>query len=153
MVLGKVKSLFDHLNQIYCVQDKNYFKNLSESDLKTWSNFMLNRFISMTYDYIEYIDYIQKYSPNLKNEIYYKLLIGIFPKKKVYSKYIKSKNSSYIKDEHIDIFSKHFEISKKSAIEYINILNNIDSSKVDEILSKYGYVKDDSIKKRKKSNK
>jgi hypothetical protein len=144
----KSKTLFDHLNNIYSVQDKDYFNKLSDGDKKSWSNYMINRFISMTYDYIEYIDYIQKYSPSLSPELYYKLLINIFPKKKVFSKYIKSVKDDSFDEEHVNIISKHYEISKKEAKEYMLILNE---EQLYDILNLYGIYKEiKSLKKKKK---
>ena len=42
-----VKKLFDHINAITSEQDPKYFDKLTEEDLKSWSNFMINRFLSM----------------------------------------------------------------------------------------------------------
>jgi len=50
-----VKKLFDHLNAITAEQDPKYFDKLSEEDLKSWSNFMINRFLSMKPEWVELI--------------------------------------------------------------------------------------------------
>ena len=41
------QKLFDHINAITTIQDPKYFDKLGDEDLKTWSNFMINRFLSM----------------------------------------------------------------------------------------------------------
>ena len=49
----KRKSLFDHINQITKIQNPNYWEQISEEDKKTWSNYMVNRFLSMKSDWID----------------------------------------------------------------------------------------------------
>ena len=92
----KAKTLFDHLNHITSVQDATYFDKLSDEDRKTWSNFMVHRFLSMNYDYIELIAEIQPLTQTLAPELFYKLLIGLIPKGKVYLRYITSRNEVYL---------------------------------------------------------
>ena len=53
------KKLFDHIRMITDEQDPNYFDKLSEEDLKSWSNFMINRFLSMNEEYCEVVNLIQ----------------------------------------------------------------------------------------------
>ena len=38
-----------------------YWDNLTESDKKTWSNYMVHRFISMKAEWIEVVNEIQQY--------------------------------------------------------------------------------------------
>ena len=49
------KTLFDHLNAISKDQKPDYFRDLSEEDKKTWSNYMIHRFLSMNYDFVDLI--------------------------------------------------------------------------------------------------
>jgi len=46
------KSLFDHVKAITNEQNPKYFDTLEEADKKTWSNYMLLRFLSMKYEWI-----------------------------------------------------------------------------------------------------
>ena len=62
----KKKSLFDHIKEITSVQNPNYWETLSEDDKKTWSNYMVHRFLSMKMEWIEVVNELQKY--NLKPE-------------------------------------------------------------------------------------
>ena len=57
----KNKGLFDHIKQITNVQNPMYWDTLTESDKKTWSNYMIHRFISMKSDWIEVENEIQRY--------------------------------------------------------------------------------------------
>ena len=83
----KRKSLFDHINQITKIQNPNYWEQISEEDKKTWSNYMVNRFLSMNSNWIELINELQKY--NLEPKELYKLYTNVLPKSKQWLKYIK----------------------------------------------------------------
>ena len=43
----KTKTLFDHIKQITNVQNQLYWDNITDADKKTWSNYMVHRFLSM----------------------------------------------------------------------------------------------------------
>ena len=58
----KKKSLFDHIKEITSVQNPNYWETLSEDDKKTWSNYMVHRFLSMKMEWIEVVNELQKYN-------------------------------------------------------------------------------------------
>ena len=75
----KKKSLFDHIKQITSVQDENYWDKISDTDKKTWSNYMVHRFLSMKMEWIELVNELQKY--NLEPKELYKLYTNILPKK------------------------------------------------------------------------
>ena len=120
-IIEKPKTLFDHLNEVYFGQRKNYFSLLSDADKKTWSNYMVNRFLSMEESYIEIINYFQKYSSILKSENYYKLLISAIPKRKLYNKYIKGVSDEKYESWLLDIFSRYYEISSNESCEYIDL--------------------------------
>ena len=52
---NKPKTLFDHLKAITQYQDPNYWEKLSDADKKTWSNYMVHRFLSMNLDWVDII--------------------------------------------------------------------------------------------------
>ena len=56
----KPKGLFDHINHITSNQTKDYWNTLTESDKKTWSNYMINRFLSMKMEWTDFVNEIQK---------------------------------------------------------------------------------------------
>ena len=85
------KSLFDHIKAITSEQDPKYWDKLDESDRKTWSNYMVHRFLSMNPDWIEVLSEIQPYTQTLEPKQLYLALIGLLPKGKYYLKYIKGK--------------------------------------------------------------
>ena len=57
----KTKSLFDHIKQITNVQNTLYWDSLEDSDKKTWSNYMVHRFLSMKSEWIQVVNEIQQY--------------------------------------------------------------------------------------------
>ena len=56
----KKRSLFDHIREVTAVQKTNYFETLSVEDRKTWSNYMVNRFLSMKMEWVELVNELQK---------------------------------------------------------------------------------------------
>ena len=116
----KKKSLFDHINQITSIQNPNYWDDTSDEDKKSWSNYMIHRFLSMKMEWIELVNEIQKY--NLQPKDLYKLYTNVLPKGKQWLKYIKRRNQMDYPNWLINIVTNHEEISKKEAIEYIDML-------------------------------
>jgi len=116
------KSLFDHIKAITQFQDPNYFNKLEEGDLKTWSNYMIHRFLSMNSDWITTIADLQPYTERLKPEQLYLTLIGIIPKGRYYLKYIKGKKTDKYESWLVDLIKEDFQCSNKEAEEYCEIL-------------------------------
>jgi hypothetical protein len=138
----KAKTLFDHINAITQIQDKKYFEKLSESDKKTWSTYMINRFLSMNPDWIELIselDYITV-GQQLKPELVYKMYIDIIPKSRIFLKYIKGKNVVKYNTDLIKLIVTHFRCSKREAVEYLGIYYSTEDrfQSLKHVISMYG---------------
>ena len=116
------KKLFDHLNAITSEQDPNYFDKLSEEDLKSWSNFMVNRFLSMKSEWVELIATLLPLSQTLQPKEMYKLYISVIPKGKYFLKYIKGKSEDKYEQFIIDLLKKEYDCSENQAIEYLEVL-------------------------------
>lgn len=147
----KPKTLFDHLNEIISVQDPDYYDNLDESSRRTWSNFMIGRFLSMNYDYVELIADVLVVSQTLEPNIFYKLLIGVVPKRKVFLRYIKGVHDEKIDNEIIQLLMIEYACSTNTAIDYYNILMNVTGGKeyIQYLKGKYGkHIEDKSTKKK-----
>jgi len=144
--IKKTKTLFDHINHIYQIQDKNYFETLSDSDKKTWNNYMINRFISMNPAFLEIVNYVQKYS-TLQPELYYKLLINIIPRGRYFFPYVKNRHEEY-DSRLIGIFNDYFKIKSSEASMYIDIfmVTNDGKNEIYKICSKHG-IEDAEIRK------
>ena len=72
------KSLFDHIKAITSEQNPNYWETLDDGDKKTWSNYMIHRFLSMNPDWIQVLSEIQPYTQVLEPKALYLALIGLF---------------------------------------------------------------------------
>lgn len=116
-------TLFDHIKQITENQDAKYWDNLEESDKKSWSNYMILRFLSMNPDWTEFISDIQRHVQELPPKSLYLFLIGgVVPKGKVYLKYIKAKTDDKYDSWLIDLVSMYYQVSKSQSEDYLEIL-------------------------------
>lgn len=144
---SKPKSLFDHLNGI--TFNKTKWESLSDSDKKSFSSYMINRFLSMNSGLTEIINEFQKYTINvLSTREVYKLYLDILPKEKMFFKYIKGDKEEKYPDKLIELVSKYYECSHKESIEYLDILTKKDDLKnqLKSLLQGYG-LDDKEIKK------
>ena len=87
-----------------------------------WNNYMINRFLSMSQDYVEVVNIVQKNTWEMKGEYLYNLYKDLIPKQYVFLKYIKSNIKQDYNIEEIEAVQQYFEVSKKEAKEYINML-------------------------------
>jgi hypothetical protein len=142
------KKLFDHLNAITAEQDPNYFKKLTEEDIKSWSNFMINRFLSMKPEWVELIASIQPLTQTLEPEQMYKLYINILPKGKQYLKYTKGVAEEKYESFLVDLICKEYQCSERHAIEYVEILyaNREGRENIKYICEKYAIPKKEITK-------
>ena len=116
----KKKSLFDHINQITTVQNPNYWEEISVEDKKSFSNYMVNRFLSMKPEWIDLVNELQKY--NLKPKELYKLYTNVLPKGKQWLKYTKGKSDMKYPEWLINIMRNSDESSRREAIDAIDML-------------------------------
>ena len=142
----KKKSLFDHVNQVTSVQNPNYWDEISDEDKKTWSNYMINRFLSMKSDWIDLVNEIQKYP--LEPKELYKVYTSILPKKKQWLRYIKGdKKMDYPKWVY-EIVAKDMQVSMREAVSAVETytMSTGGQSELADILLKYG-TEDKEIRK------
>ena len=131
----KPKGLFDHINQITTNQTKDYWNTLTESDKKTWSNYMINRFLSMKMEWTDFVNEIQKLK--LAPRQLYLVYSNVLPKGKQYLKYIKKKKGPIYNTQVIQKVSEYFEISQSESEDYLKLLSK---KQIRELVSKYGYT-------------
>ncbi len=134
------KSLFDHIKAITNEQDPKYFDNLSEEDKKSWSNFMINRFLSMNPDWVELIATILPLTQTLEPKDMYKLYINAIPKGRYFLKYMKGKSAEKYESFIIELIKKEYDCSETQAIEYLDILYSTREGRenIKYISEKYG---------------
>ena len=116
------KTLFDHIKAITNEQNPKYFKTLSDDDKKTWSNYMIHRFLSMNPDWVDTISELQPFTQSLPPEALYLTYIGIIPKGRHFLKYTKGKKVQKYEDWLIDLIVQEFQCSKNQSNEYLEIL-------------------------------
>ena len=117
--MSRSKSLFDHIKEITSVQKQNYWDTLSDGDKKTWSNYMVHRFLSMKMDWVELVNELQKY--NLKPKELYNIYTNILPKGKQWLKYIKGEKKMQYADWLVNVVANEMKVSKKEAYEAVDM--------------------------------
>jgi len=142
------KTLFDHIKQITDVQSPKYWDTLEEGEKKTFSNYMILRFLSMKYEWVEMIGELQPLLQELPSKTLYLTLIDIIPKSKTFLKYIKPAKSEEYENWLVELVAKYYEVSLLEAEEYVGILYSIKEghSKIKEIAERYG-IEEKQIKK------
>ena len=133
-----MRELFDHIKWITEKQTKDYWDTLNDTERKRWSNYMINRFLSMKVDWISFVNEVQQY--NLKPKDLYRLYIDILPKGKQWLKYTKRRKKMNYPNWLLEIMTKDFEISILEARHHLDMLYMTEQGKqeVREILMKYG---------------
>jgi len=133
----KPASLFDHLS--FITDKKISWDSLTDVDKKSFSPYMVNRFLSMNMDFIELINECQKYTVGqLSTREVYKLYSEILPKQKQYNKYIKGAKSSKYNSELVELMSKHFLVSQDIAMEYLDMYFETSMSSLKDVIKLYG---------------
>ena len=138
----KAKTIFQHLSGIK--EKKESWTSLSDMDKKSFSPFIINRWLSMNLDLLPIVNILQKYTIGfLSARDVYKVYLDFLPKKKTFDKYIKgSKSSKYNKDV-LEYLSKWYGVSQREVTDYLEILSKDD---VINILMKYGLTEKEAKK-------
>ena len=127
-------TIFDWINQI--LVKKTHWNKFTEDEQKKFSPFIINRWLSMDKDFLEIVNFFQKYSiGTLEPREVYKWYCDMLPKGKRFNKYIKGKKDKKYNTELIDIMVTHFECSKSQVKDYLELINK---DELVEILQKYG---------------
>ena len=135
-------TIIDWMNQL--LVHKKHWDEFSEDEQKKFSPFIINRWLSMDKDFIEIVNYFQKYSiGTLVPREVYKWYCDMLPKGKRFNKYIKGKKSKKYNKELIDILVKYFEDSAKNIEGYLEFLSK---NELTTILTLYG-ISDKQIRK------
>lgn len=142
------KTLFDHIKQITDTQNPKYWDTLEEGEKKTFSNYMILRFLSMKYEWVELIGELQPYLQELPPKTLYLTLIDLIPKSRTFLKYIKPTKGEDYESWLIEMIGKYYGVSLLEAEEYVGILYAIKDghSKIKEIAEMYG-IEEKQIKK------
>ena len=127
-------TIFDWVNNI--LVHKKHWNEFTEDEQKKFSPFIINRWLSMDKDFLEIVNFFQKYSiGTLEPREVYKWYCDMLPSGKRFNKYIKGKKDKKYNTELIDIMVTHFECSKSQVKDYLAL---IAKDELMEILEKYG---------------
>ena len=127
-------TIFNWINEI--LVSKKHWNEFTEDEQKKFSPFIINRWLSMDKDFLEIVNYFQKYSiGTLEPREVYKWYCDMLPKGKRFNKYIKGKKDKKYNTELIDIMVMYFECSKSQVKDYLDL---IAKDELIEILEKYG---------------
>ena len=127
-------TIFNWINEI--LVSKKHWNDFTEDEQKKFSPFIINRWLSMDKEFLEIVNYFQKYSiGTLEPREVYKWYCDMLPKGKRFNKYIKGKKDKKYNTELIDIMVMHFECSKSQVKDYLDL---IAKDELIEILEKYG---------------
>tara|TARA_B100000131_G_scaffold113898_1_gene110952 strand:+ start:227 stop:676 length:450 start_codon:yes stop_codon:yes gene_type:complete len=146
MATVKKKSLFDHIKQITDVQNPNYWDEISDDDKKSWSNYMVNRFLSMKMEWVDFVNEVQRYP--LEPKQLYKVYTDILPKKRQWLKYVKGDKKMKYPNWVYEIVSKHLQCSLREANDAVEMyeLSAGGQAELVDILIKYGKTEDECRK-------
>ena len=127
-------TIIDWMSQL--LVHKKHWNDFTEDEQKKFSPFIINRWLSMDVEFIEIVNYFQKYSiGQLKPREVYKWYCDILPKGKRFNKYIKGKKSKKYEDWLIKLLSNYYKCSKLQVTEYLEL---IDKEELKTILEMYG---------------
>ena len=135
-------TIVDWINQL--LVHKKHWDDFTEDEQKKFSPFIINRWLSMDKEFVEIVNYFQKYAiGTLKPREVYKWYCDILPKGKRFNRYIKGKKSKKYDKELINVLVKWFECSKLHIEEYLEFLSK---DELHNILKMYG-LEDKKIRK------
>lgn len=141
----KAKTIFNHIKQLTSKKDIQYFDNLSVEDSKSYNVYMINRFLSMKYDWIDIVNYVQQFSQQLGKKGIHRVYDEIIPKGNTYLEYIKPNVNIVYNQIAVSILKKHFEIGENQAKEYYDTFLSSKELLYSflEIIKKYGLASAD----------
>ena len=138
--MAKAKTIFEHLSGIK--EKKVKWDTLSDMDKKTFSPFIINRWLSMNMGLLPIVNILQKYTIGLLSaRDVYKVYYDYLPKQKTFDKYIKGKKEGKHNKEMLSHLSDWYGVSQREVIEYLDILSK---DEVVKILMKYGLTEKES---------
>ena len=127
-------TIFEWINQI--LVHKKPWDSFNETDQKAFSPFIINRWLSMDEEFIEVVNYFQKYAiGTLEPREVYKWYSDFLPKGKRYNKYIKSKTKKKYDPVLVNVMCNHFKCSKQQVGEYLELIHK---EELRDILAMYG---------------
>lgn len=136
----KKLGLFDHLREIYEVQSVGYFDSLTDAEKKSYSNYLINRFISMNWNYVEVVNEFQQYYGEVGSRESYLFFSQVLPRGKQFNRYIKPKAEKSYEDWLVERIGSHFLVNHREAEGYLELYLATPEgrARLRELLESYG---------------
>lgn len=116
------RDLIDHLKQVKEHKEDGYWEDLDASEKREWSSYMINRFLSMSTDYLPIVNEVQSLLIGLDDRLVYEFWKNAIPRDPRFHNYIKADaKSGGIPDWLLELLCEHFQVSNEEAREYIEI--------------------------------
>lgn len=119
---------------------KTSWDSISEEEQKTYLPFIINLWLSMAPEYIEYISYIQQYQVPNKN--HYNFYLKLLPKKNPYLRWVKGSKKLYSKEVLLKL-AEYYSVGIKDIKGSLDLM---DEDFIIGVLSKMG-IDNKKIKK------
>ena len=127
-------TIFDWINQMLVT--KKHWYEFTEDEQKKFSPFIINRWLSMDKEFIEFVNVFQKHAiGTLEPREVYMWYRDVLPKGKRFNKYIKGKKDKKYDPELIDIICRDFECSKLHTKQNLELISR---EELKSILEMYG---------------
>ena len=144
-----VKSFFDFIKRIQKFnvrQNKQFWDSLDEREVKKYSQYMVNRYVSMAPEFIDIANDFQKYKVSDKHHFLF--FSEVIPKNNIYLRYVKRKKTMDWPKLFLEVVAKHFEVSLREAQDACEMYMISPGGKLElrEILNRYG-IQDKEISK------
>ena len=147
--LTKSITLIDHLKSIFDVPyNPEYYEKLSEQERKTFTPYMIHRFIS-SYDAFETGVLVANQGQMATDALpkgsvykfYHQFFGGIGWNWKFF-KYFKTQENIKYQPDLLLLIANHFRISKKESFDYLELLYNMEDGKekIADIIRMYAYT-------------
>lgn len=127
-------NLYEHCFSIIRSYHKNYTEDKSEKDMSSYSNFMVNKVLSMDYYLLDLAEYMNKYIGVLSEDDYIKAMSSTIPNNR-YDLTYKGKKTNVGFNEVIEKISILYDIPYKDAEMYYDQLSR---EQIAIILKKFG---------------
>ena len=126
-------NLFSWINELFV--GKRDWDSFSDADKKKFSPFMVNRYLSMSDDFLPFVNHFQKYTIEvMPHKSVYQFYCNLLPKKKTYLRYLSGKKTK-VNEKVVPFIQEYFEVSKIQAGEYYQLMNK---DELKSLLTKYG---------------
>ena len=128
------------MKEIYTRQRADYWEQLTEQERKAFSVYMINRFLSMSIDYLPIVNELQTHYENIGGREAYLYYCSVIPKKSQFYKYIKKSSEKKEDTDTIQLVAKHFQVGTSEAAEYVELYNSTSDGKkaLKELIAMYG---------------